>query len=160
MSDDYLRGWQGAAPGIEPDMAEYDRGRNDRLAGRSAHPAGDLTPMYEKAIEVGRFYQQDPYGTLNKMLLFLAGATVFGGVVGYGLATILGPAWTPSPTAWAIQFGAVTFWLGGVWVWSLLTGVMRHTRTRRGVFVWLGLTLVLGYMLWSFLGPIVGGWTS
>lgn len=162
MSDDYTRGYEGAPPGPNADMAEYQRGRSDQVAGRIdlAHRGGDTTKTYEANIEVGKVWVQNPNKVLNRMLLLLLGATVVFGLIGFALASFLGPKWTPSPTAWAIQFATVAFWLTGAIIWAQMLGGMLGRRTRRTVVVWLVLSLVLGVMLWGFLGPIIRGWTS
>jgi hypothetical protein len=104
VSDDYRKGYSGQAKDSDTSEGEYQRGVDDRRAGRAASGMGamDLSDVSAGSIVVARQWARNPNKTLREMILSLIVFSVGLGLIGFAgslafSAMLLRTGWTSGP---------------------------------------------------------------
>jgi hypothetical protein len=152
VTDSYNRGYSGQPRDDDTNDADYNRGRNDRDAGRPSGGGESAmhSAVYEASVETGRAWGVNPNRALRGMLIQLVVGSVIAGALAFVVTSMINLSNT-SPTEVALRVGGVAFFLIGAMTWGQLMVAALMKRTLLGCLVWLILTGVLLWMLNAFV---------
>ncbi len=168
MSDDYQKGWNGE-PGVN--NSDYAQGQSDRAYGlpqRSQPGSGyggpsvadlgpalatpmDTTGVYNAGARFAALWRANPDQAIKETLVQLLGATIVGGLVGFGVGKLL-----HDDGLW-LTYTKIFFWFDGFLILCFLLGVtIAGAGTKRGTLTLLFLGGAIAYMTWTYvLYPVV-----
>jgi hypothetical protein len=115
--------------------------------------AMDLSGVYDASYKGGLQYAKAPGKLVRSMIIQLIYLPIIGAVIGYAVATVMGPYWFSSPTGVALGFAGAFFWFASFIGLFQLTGFFIGTRRLHlgAVLLWFVLLFVFAYGIVSFV---------